>query len=314
MTQQEFHAFNFSLYKQYQAYRDNADLRKIAAVAEVTDGSILILLMLQLENFPNASMEGLEEQYYLSFSPTRNKDEARAIVSDLITRLNSFYRTVNFDRYFEQHRKLYDHAMGEIIHALPDNMFIPAMEKFYKQSFHRYIIMPSLTIPSGMAFGPSYTSKGKTYVINCFGPFARQQFQDENNINMGFDDPEHLRELSTHEFGHSFSNPVVAEIPAPILKATEHLFAPIREAMDNQGYQNWKACLYEHFVRATEVVIARNLWKQKEADELLKKYVDDRKFIYLPLIIESLEKYNKDKKAMTYTMAVMEAMEKLKSI
>jgi len=312
MTRHEWHAYNYSLYDEYKSYRDNADLRAITAVLEVTEGSTLIRLVLQLNDFPNASAEGLEEKYYSPFA-TDGKN-GLSVVTDFIGHLNNFYKAVNFDRYFQKHGKLYDHALGEIVRALPDNRLIPAMEKYYQQSFDRYTIMPSLTIPSGMAFGTGYTARGRTYVFNTFGPYARQQFADEKNINMGFENKEHLRELSTHEFGHSFSNPMVDEIPAGLVKETARLFAPIKEAMENQGYQNWKSCLYEHFVRASEVIIARNLGKQKEAEELKASYIGKRKFIYLEPIIESLEKYNQSQKSITFKMAVMEAMEKIKAI
>ena len=62
-----------------------------------------------------------------------------------------------------------------------------------------------------------------------------------------------------HEFGHSFVNPVVDSIPPVDISKTERLFEPIKSAMEKQGYNTWKTCLYEHFVRAGEVVIAKLL-------------------------------------------------------
>jgi hypothetical protein len=82
--------------------------------------------------------------------------------------------------------------------------------------------------------------------------------------------------------------------------------------MEDQGYPSWKYCLYEHFVRASEVVIARNMGYLKEAAGLQKHYIEDRKFIYLPLIIEQLTRYNQNKN-ISYQEAVMQAMEKLKT-
>jgi hypothetical protein len=311
VTKQEWHAYNFSLYHQYKQHLHNPNLVNIAMTAERMEGSDLLRLLLQLDDFPNANTSGLAAEYYRPFSSSVNSEEGLRVVTEFIAALNAFYSEVNFDEYFSRQNKLYDHAIKEIVSALPENKFIPAMEKFYQRGFYSYTLIPSLTIPSGMAFGTNYTEHGRTHIFNAFGPFDLQRFTDLNNINLGFANKEHLRELSTHEFGHSFSNPVVDEIPEAMVKDTKELFAPVSGAMDNQGYPTWESCLYEHFVRATEVVIARNLGKKKEADALLKSYVEGRKFIYLPQIIASLEKYNEDRKKSTYNAAVMEAMNTL---
>lgn len=311
VTKQEWYAYNFSLYHQYISFKDDPDLRKTAVVAEGAEGSMLVRLMLQLDDFPNARVDGLEEQYYVGFSTKGDPADGLAIVTEFVTRLNNFYKTVNFDQYFKDKNKHYETALREVVRALPDDRLVVAMEKFFKKSFQSYTLIPSLTIPAGMAFGSRYTSADKTYIFNTFGPFARQRFTDDKQIDMGFSDKEHLRELSTHEFSHSFTNPVVDEIPLQMIKDTERLFTPVSEAMDNQGYPTWKTCVYEHFVRATEVVIARNIGRHQEADALLKAYMEDRKFIYLPVIIESLEKYNRNQDSMTFKAAVLEAMERM---
>ena len=54
-------------------------------------------------------------------------------------------------------------------------------------------------------------------------------------------------------------------------------------------YNQWKICLYEHFVRANEVIIAKLLKDETEADRILKDNVENRLFIFLPQIIEKLE-------------------------
>lgn len=81
--------------------------------------------------------------------------------------------------------------------------------------------------------------------------------------------------------------------------------------MESQGYPEWKNCLYEHFVRAGEVLIAERMRNKKEADDLRRQYTDTRKFIYLPVIITELEAYT-ERTDMHYYEAVINAMEKLK--
>jgi len=39
--------------------------------------------------------------------------------------------------------------------------------------------------------------------------------------------------------------------------------------MEHQGYNTWKVCLYEHFVRAGEVIVA-SLLNNTEGSQLLR--------------------------------------------
>ncbi len=64
--------------------------------------------------------------------------------------------------------------------------------------------------------------------------------------------------------------------------------------MSKHAYTSWMMCLYEHFVKAGEVIIARKLGKTKEAEKILQDNVK-AKFIYLPTIVQELEKYDKNK-------------------
>jgi hypothetical protein len=183
------------------------------------------------------------------------------------------------------------------------------METFYKKTFDNYILAPSLTIPKGMGFGLNFTKRGNTRLFNVFGAFEAQSFQQINTLNLGFANPQRLRELSIHEFGHSFVNPIIDSLPQEQIAATERLFEPIKAVMEQQGYNTWRVCLYEHFVRAGEVVIANLLGDTVGAQMLQTHYINDRKFIYLPSIINKLEIYQKKKQP--YYKAALQAMDNL---
>lgn len=310
----DWFAYDMSLHKKYRSFTTDPDLPIIARFAEQHEGSDLGRLLIHLDEFPRAAIKPDIEKQYLQPFIEGKKDTAAAKneVIQFIEASNRFYRKVNFDAYFRESVRLYEQALKEIRSVLPEGRLITAMEKFYRQQFDNYMLVPTLTIPSGMAFGVSYTTAGKTTIMNLFAPFARQQFTDTASLNLGFADTNHIRELSTHEFGHSFSNPAVAQIPPQLVKETAHLFTPVKEAMENQGYNTWNGCLNEYFVRAGEIVIARKLGKYKAAEKLQKHYVQDRKFVYLPLIIEELEKYDRDPQ-LSYQQAVNNAMERLKA-
>jgi hypothetical protein len=63
--------------------------------------------------------------------------------------------------------------------------------------------------------------------------------------------------------------------------------------MKRQSYPSWTTCLYEHFVRAGEVIIARKLGDPVRADEIMKDNLD-KGFIYLPSIVSELERFDGD--------------------
>ncbi len=313
VKKQDWFAYDFALYYKYRLFTTNPDLAIIARFAEQHEGSSLGRLLIHLDEFPPAAISNNTGIQFLQPFLEGKKDTAAAKqeVIAFIEASNRFYKAVDFDTYFRDNTRYYEQALKEIRSVLPEGRLVTTMEKFYRQQYHRYMLIPSLTIPAGMGFGVNYTTAGKTTIINLFGPFARQRLNDTASLNMGFADEDHIRELSTHEFGHSFSNPAIARIPQQLIEGTAHLFEPVKEAMENQGYNTWKSCVFEYFVRAGEVVVARKLGKREAAARLQKPYIQDRKFVYLPLVIEELEKYDRDPK-LTYQQAVVNVMERLK--
>ena len=99
-------------------------------------------------------------------------------------------------------------------------------------------------------------------------------------MDLGFGNCQRLKELSIHEFGHSFVNPITDTLPQQLITGTEHLFDSLKEKMSLQGYNAWKVCLYEH-VRAGEVVVAELLGDTTASTRLRSEYIKDRGFIYL---------------------------------
>lgn len=306
------YAYGYHLYQQYKRYAGSANLATITGLAGDMGTDYFISLFVQLDDFPDATLrDDITESYYIRFSPTQNPAEARQNAARLIDAMNKLYREVNFDGYLQENRPKYEHALAQVKTRLPARTFIPALEKFYGHSFSSYTLIPSLTLPAGMGFGVRHARNGQTHIFNAFGPFHSQAFGDESQLDMGFADEGRLRELSTHEFGHSFVNPIIDQLPAELITQTGRLYEPIKDAMTRQAYNNWKSCLYEHFVRAGEIILALNLGKRDDAERLRQDYEEKRQFIYLPLLVNELQKYNQGN-VPSYLEAVRAAMKKLK--
>jgi hypothetical protein len=56
----------------------------------------------------------------------------------------------------------------------------------------------------------------------------------------------------------------VDKLPKEKFSQTELLFEPLKSKMSDQGYNTWKVCMYEHFIRAGEIMIAEKLGDTEE--------------------------------------------------
>lgn len=305
-------AYGLNVYQHYLPFSQSSHLAKIKEIGYNLDYGPVVRLMFQIDDFPHAKMnDRITEEDLKNFSPNHDADEGREIVKTLLDELNLFYEEVNFDQYMLESEKYYQAAMREIMKIKPDDKFIPEMENFYQKEFSSYTLVPSLLIPTGMGFGQHFQSGDSIDIYDVFGSLNEQTLT-EDDLNMGFTDQKRMLELSIHEFGHSFVNPVVDQVPDSLIAQTSFLFDPIAEDMYNQGYNNWKTCLYEHFVRAGEVVISSYLGNKESAENLKNHYINDRKFIYLPQILEILEQYHSGDIA-TYENAVIKSLSVLKN-
>lgn len=290
VLEKDWQNYGFHFYQQYKHLASSAKLKAALEVTEHLWLSDVIPLLLQTDDFPNARLRpDMDEELYKSFSPKKNAEEARQQASIFLSACNDFYREVNFDHYLQNSAVYYKEAIKQISEHLPSTDFISVTEKFYRKSFDHYMLVSSLTIPKGMGFSTRYAST----VFNVFGAVDYQHFLNTEIIDMGFGDRDKLRELSVHEFGHSFVNPEVHKVPKEILQQSASLFEPLRTVMEEQGYNNWTTCLVEHFVRAGEVVIAEMI-DTSSSERLKDEYINKRKFVYLPLILDELHVFKRD--------------------
>jgi hypothetical protein len=305
------YAYGIDLYKRYKLFAASRNLAVAIKYAENIWLDYFINLIVQTGDFPNARLhDQIKIDDYRRFSPTGKPDEARKNASEFLNALNALFIEVGFDSYLINSKRLYARATEQVQSGLPGDDFLLAMEAFYQGEFDSYRLVPSLTIPAGMGFGISYMVNGTKRALHVFGTFAPPTWLDSTLIDMGFGDKKHLLELSTHEFGHSFVNPAIDRLPVDAITETAKLFTPIVDAMANQGYIHWKSCLYEHFVRAGEVVITQNMGRDTDAERLRRYYIEGRKFIYLDVVLEELGKYQSSQTG-TYDQAVRDTIARL---
>lgn len=256
--------------------------------------------VMSLNAFPDASV-GDDNPFVKQFSSVA---DARKFTDAF----NQFYLEISFDSYLEKFRRYYDQMIREVNSNLPKENFIGAMENFYGKSMNSYVLYPSLAMPFSQGFAVG-NSDSTGFV---FGSFNVPDLSAEPE-KLGFDNMVFLRNLCIHEFGHSFVNPAIDKVEASVISKSEHLFEPIKEKMAAQAYNSWKICLYEHFVRAGEVLIAKNLEDLKTARKILDENTREKSFIYLPKIVSKLAKWQKSEAdSKTYEQIVSEIIGELK--
>ena len=282
-----WHNYGYQFSEQYEEYRNSENFLKAISIADHLWLDKILSLLMRLDPVPNAHIsDDLNPAYYLGFSKTKDPEEALKNASIFVESLNAFYKEVDFSAFLHERKADYELALEEIYNSLPDESIIYAMEDFYHKTYTKYHLVPSLTIPKGMGFG---LRDGSDEIFNIFGALTWQKTNHSQERAMGFNDPQQLRELSVHEFGHSFVGPAISKIPDSIFEQTEYLFEPIKEAMNDQGYNGWKACVDEHFVRAIEIIISKATDTEEAYINLKNAYVDKRQFIYIPKMIPIIQ-------------------------
>lgn len=302
--------FQIKAYEKFKQFKSDPLLNSLKKADENEGLDAYVYLFSQLKYFPNCKLKrGLDKQWLLEYNDSIKTAEAQEFTKEIIKNLNSFYQKINFEKFWISNTRNYDKVIEEIRTNLPKDNFLSKMEEFYQQDiFKEYKLIPSLMIPSGWGFGPTIDS----VAFNFFGSFSGMK---KDYTSFGFDDKSELTELAVHEYGHSFVNHLVDKLTnAEYLSESKLLFEPIKNSMSKQGYKTWKVCLYEHFVRAGEIIIADNLGDIELAKELKQRYITERDFVYLPIILKSLNYYNKNRAKLNFRDTMKCALEELKSL
>ncbi|MCM5663815.1 DUF4932 domain-containing protein [Galbibacter mesophilus] len=259
--------------------------------------------VLNLPELPNSSFR----QESLDFQDVfESIEEERRF----FTALRGFYKEINFDVFLEEYQPFYDKMIQEVNNNLPEEDFITEMEHLYAKKANGYFLNASLTMPFSQGFAITKSDR----IGYVFGSLTLPlEINDLNNLKLGYSNSSELRNISVHEFGHSFVNPVIDKIEDSLIDDKKHLFEPIKEKMSEQAYSSWKITLYEHFVRAGEIFIAEQLGDYETATKLSKDYIEKRQFIYLKQIIPAMRNwYNEEYFSKSYSNFVKETIENLK--
>ena len=199
-------------------------------------------------------------------------------------RMKDFFAKSGFHNFFMAHQAFYDSLCNPM--AVYVNMIavIDTLETHYGQKKSAYnIVLAPLLHPGG--FGIQARKKTGDEVFCIVGPTT-----DSKDIPL-FPPKVVLRNIVLHEFSHTFCNSIVHKNFAA-LNADSCLadtLTKINDAVRNDYGGDWETCLYEHLVRANEIVLCRKLFGNAESDKILEHYYFNDKWIFLEGLVPLLE-------------------------
>jgi hypothetical protein len=271
-------------------FEKNKNHKAVAMTKEIANSKLSfsgpLLIALRITKFPKSKINyDLSETYD---SLKNNELQGKAYLDEYVRQLNDFYNVAKVSDFLKKHKYYYDQALKETKKNMPNENAISIMEKYYGKSFASYHFILSLTnFPMGYASSLKYGKK-----TNIYQTTSALSNIDESKSEFGFSKPDKIKELTFHEYGHSF----VSLTPhIETVNSLENLFDPIRENMKKRGYDLWKVSLDEHIVRAVEI----RLWEHEFKDDIYANKLKSNyaSFEYIPQILEQLKIYetNRDK-------------------
>ncbi|MFT2008980.1 DUF4932 domain-containing protein [Pontibacter sp. 13R65] len=220
-----------------------------------------------------------------------NPDTANLIVKEYFNKVAQFYHDADFEEYYSQSKALHQLAVQEVKQNLPGDTFISSLESYYGATKDKYHIVVMPTFKSGWGLSWQIQDRGKTQIFNISAPLQEQSIDKGDSVlTAGYNNAEEIRNLSVHEFGHSFVNPITTQARfAEMIDAYKSLYQPI----PGQGqYSDWLTIFNEHLVRAGEIRIALAMGQKEESRNLQEAYRD---WMYLPHFINQLKQYESNR-------------------
>jgi hypothetical protein len=212
-------------------------------------------------------------------------EDARAFLGEL----RKFAAETKFAAFFAGHEKLYAQAGERMARRLNERPYLKWFEQFFgARPGARFRVIVGL-LNGGGNYGVSVRfPDGSEEITPILGVW---EF-DADGVPVIADS---ITSLVVHEFGHSFTNPLVNKHERELLPAAEKIYPLVHAAMQEQAYGNAKTMLYESLVRACVVRYLLATDGKAAAQQDVQKNVE-RGFRWIGDLAELLGKYEADRK------------------
>ncbi|HHQ48480.1 MAG TPA: DUF4932 domain-containing protein, partial [Acidobacteria bacterium] len=166
-------------------------------------------------------------------------------VRKFLKRLRAFRHDSNFDAFFRENRPLYDEVVDRLAKTVHTELDLGWFPRFFGSGAHRqgrFHVVAGMLL-GGCNYGPSATIDGQLERYAILGVWrtdagGRPAFQADDMSTL------------VHEFGHTYSNPVVERWLPKLRPFLAELNRRHLEAFQRQGYGDADTVGYESMVRA----------------------------------------------------------------
>ena len=210
------------------------------------------------------------------------RTKGRKGMETFLSALKAFYLDTPFNSFYKSHNSEYRHMVANTLEIIRNRPYIAELESYYGVSQKSYtLVLAPLFHPGG--FGPRVPAPGGGFELYAIiGPHS------VTDHIPAFGSYELFDVLLTHEFSHSFVNPLTEKF-SPMVEECSKAFEPVREAMAKNSYGDWPDTVNEHIVRAVTVRLAYHRDPLMGAKALEKE--KKRGFYYIEPLIDLLEDY-----------------------
>lgn len=200
----------------------------------------------------------------------------------LLTLLKDFYYSTRFHDFFLKHKEFYDSVKAPVAERLSQTDLPDLLEQHYGEKRNSYTIVLCPLLHDGGYGLQVHTAAGQD-IYGLAGPAISSR-----EIPV-FNPEQILTYYVIHEFSHSFCNPYIAANIRHLLPDS-CLINPISKTQIELGYgADWETCLYEHLVRANELVLAEKIVGPEKTAAMYTDY-KAKKWIYLDGLIALIKK------------------------
>lgn len=196
--------------------------------------------------------------------------------------LINFFNDTKSDSFLISQQAFLDSMILSVSSSYSQKNIIQIIEDYFgEEKDAKCDIILSPLLHSG-GFSIEYTSKKE--MLALIGP------NDSKNSRLHFDQDYLEKDIAIHEFSHNYTNPIVDEFSQQTQEFEGALYPPIKEQIKEEGYASWQACMYELIVRATSIRIAKKVYGNKTANEIME-YDKKVGFIYIEALTNKLAEY-----------------------
>jgi len=233
--------------------------------------------MLSLSNPPDIKLVEPFPEYIVK----RGRGEEN--LNRMVELMNQFAIDTDFLKFWEEQQPFYKDFIDKIKEQVPYKKYNQLMKDFYGEEKANFVFIPVPLFHRGGYAEERETKEGKVaYFIG--GP---HEIEDDFPVY----DNKIIRWLVFHEFGHSFTKPIVNEYEDR-LNEYKHLFKYMKKSMKELTYTDWITTCDEHFVRCGEYFLLRLAGFPEESQQNYELNLKQG-FLLLPLIREKMEVYVK---------------------